>query len=697
MALDAYAPCPCGSGKKFKWCCQPIHVQIDKAFQQDAEGQHEAALRLMEEVVAQNPANPEAWGRKAQLLYQNNRVDEAETTLQKALEINPNYPFGHLLRGFFRQNEGETAGALLLFRKAAELYDPEARNVLGQVYAMIGDNEFKMNRPVAARAALQLALRYQPGNEELRQNFDAIMGDQSRLPACARREYRFQSLPAGASEARKQAWNQALSSAATGKLSDAAAAFEQLTQDDAGNAAAWYNLGLVWAWLGDNRKAIEVLDKYVGLETDDDRAGAAWCLAEVLRCGQGMEEEANYLEHSLLFQIRDPNPLGALLREWETQRRMIGAQANEEGNYLTALILERGPSLTPALASSFVPGVGAYLMIIGDRLRLWNTNRDALDRLRDEILQRTGPALSAPHRDQAPAPFNEITLEALVFPVHIADNAEATRRVTEHYQQFFEEKWIHRPLRSLNLIPPIDAAGHANLRKKLLGVVQFLQDCAPPDTVYTYDFDRLRRKLGLLKDGRPAAAEGPDLSAMSAAELAGLTPETLADDLLEQAYQAALKLDARELAGRFARTLVARPSPAGKPDRFPWYAFLVQQALAEGDSTAALDFLNEGERTDCEHNEGRRRNDYELRRAQVHAKRGETAEAQNVFERLIERVPSDLRFRTSAAEAMISANQAAPALRFAEGGLAKAREQNDRDAEGHFMELVAAARRRLGS
>src|SRR5262245_21355314 len=82
MALDAYAPCPCGSGKKFKWCCQPIRVQIDKAFQQDAEGQHEAALRLMDEVVDQNPANPEGWGRKAQLLYQNNRVDEAETTLQ---------------------------------------------------------------------------------------------------------------------------------------------------------------------------------------------------------------------------------------------------------------------------------------------------------------------------------------------------------------------------------------------------------------------------------------------------------------------------------------------------------------------------------------------------------------------------------------------------------------------------------------
>ena len=38
MAFDPYDPCPCGSGKKFKWCCQPVYVQIDKAFQQDADG-----------------------------------------------------------------------------------------------------------------------------------------------------------------------------------------------------------------------------------------------------------------------------------------------------------------------------------------------------------------------------------------------------------------------------------------------------------------------------------------------------------------------------------------------------------------------------------------------------------------------------------------------------------------------------------
>jgi tetratricopeptide (TPR) repeat protein len=279
------------------------------------------------------------------------------------------------------------------------------------------------------------------------------------------------------------------------------------------------------------------------------------------------------------------------------------------------------------------------------------------------------------------------------------DQAEAERRVREHMQHYFEETWIHRPLRSLNQVPPIDAAGHGVLRKKLRGVVQFLEQCGNASPPPNYDFDRLRRKLGLTAGGeQPVAAAGAaaapvNVDDMSAAELSGLDAGPLSDDQLEQAYRAALKLDARDLAGRFARVLVSRPPRPDRPDRYPWYTHLIQLALHEGNTDAALDTLNEAEKADCEQNEGRRRNDYELRRGQIHAKRGEMDQANDVFTRLIERSPSELRYRSTAAEAMLSAKQLTKALQFAEQGLAKAREKNDRDSEEHFKELVAAAKR----
>src|SRR5262249_18289562 len=102
---------------------------------------------------------------------------------------------------------------------------------------------------------------------------------------------------------------------------------------------------------------------------------------------------------------------------------------------------------------------------------------------------------------------------------------------------------------------------------------------------------------------------------------------------------------------------------------------------------------DEGEKDDCEHNEGRRRNDYELRRGQVHAKQGAFDQAQDVFDRLISRVPAEMKIRVSAAEALLSAKQAGRALQYAEAGLAEARKQNNRDFEGAFLELVDAAKR----
>jgi tetratricopeptide (TPR) repeat protein len=698
MALDLYSPCPCGSGKKFKWCCQPIHGQISRAFEQDADGQHDAALRTMDQIIAEHPDNPVVYGRQAQLLYANGRVDDAEAALDKAFGLNPNYAFGYFLRGTFRQHEGEIAGALLLFRKAAERYDTDAREILSEVFAAIAECELKLNRPVAGRAALKKSQACH-AREEIRQALDQLFGEQSHFPRTACRDYAILSPSASGPAGRLAAWERAWAAASSGKLSDVQRAFEQLTGEAPEDSSAWYNLALARSWLGDNARALEALDRYVSLEGDEGRAAAAWSLGEVLRFGAGMEDQADYVEHSVLLQLRDAQRFFQVLQEWENERRLTGVQVRQEEGVISALVLEKVTALTAESAARQLPHLGAYLLLVGGMLRLWHTNADALDRVRQELQQRAGPALGGAHTGRTPANFSEVLADALVFPVGLTDQAEIDQRIREHVQKYFEDAWIHRPLRSLGGVPPVDAAGHGTLRKKLFGVIQFLQECTrgnPPP----YDYDRLRRKLGLLPSAAGAGAESAaapvDIGALGAAELAALPVESLSDAQVEQAYQAAQRLDAHELAAGFARTLVSRPPQADRPDRYPWYAYLTQRALTENNLDAALDLVNEGEKADCERNEGRRRNDYELRRGQVLTKRGETESAREVFQRLIERVPSNLRFRSSAAESMLSARQGAAALQFAEQGLVKAREQNDRDSEEHFKELAAAARKQGG-
>jgi tetratricopeptide (TPR) repeat protein len=674
----------------------PIHAEIERAFEQEAQGQHENALRIMDEVLARHADNPEVWCQQAQLLYVQGRPEDADNALQKAIDLNANYPFAYLLRGRFRHEEGEIPGALILYRKAAELYDPAAGPVLSEAYGHITDCELKLNRPVAARAALELAIRHDPGNAELRKGLEEVFGEQSRYPPVARRAYSYLGTPDGAPAERRTAWQRALGRASTGRLADAARAFEQLTGEDANDAPAWYNLGLTRAWLGDNARAVEALDRYVQLETNSEQAAAAWALAEVLRCGPGMENDTDYAEYAYIFPMRDPQRLVQQLGEWERERRLVGAQMRQEEGILTAVVLQRVQGLTAEHAAAQAARLGAYLMIVGNMLRLWNMNRTALDEVVQELRERASSALAEPHFRPTPPSFHDILSEAMSFPINIKDPAAQRARIGEGMERFFEETWIHRPRVALQGVPPVDAAGHGVLRKKLEGVLQFIEECAGLANL-PYDFARLRRKLGLLQAAPPAeGAPAADIGSMGASELAALEVEKLGDEQLEQAYQVAQQLDARELAGRFARAVVGRPARGERPDRYLWFNHLINQALAEGDSTAALDFVNEGEKADCEQNEGKRRNDYELRRAQIHAKRSEMDAAQDAFDRLIERAPSELRYRSSAAEAMLSARQGARALRFAEGGLATARQQNNRDSEQHFLELVAAAKKQAG-
>jgi tetratricopeptide (TPR) repeat protein len=700
MDIDQYAFCPCGSGKKFKWCCQNIYGDIERAYTQLEEGQQQTALRIINEVTQKHPDNPEAWGQKAQVLLAVGQTAEAEKTIDRALEINPNYPFGLLLQARLRSDEGSFTGALILARRAAEAYHPEALDYLAQVYALIYQLEMQRHRPVAAHAALRILVRCEPGDQELRQALEVQFGSQSHLPDCARREYTFQKPQGSLSGERRQAWDRVLAELETPRLSHLAAAFEQLTSQDPGDAAAWFNLALSQAWLGENRKALDALDRYLPLEEDDRRATEAAALGEVLRVAAGMEDECDYHQYSVEYRLQDYQPLAKLFQEWQEAGRLMARQNKEDG-VITGMVLE---TAAPSIITTGAPvaedrRLGAYLAMAQGILRIWGPSEDSFNRLRDEIKTKTALTVSEGPVQAGPGSFTDVVAEALVFPAGGVSQEQIKELIVDSAAKHFEEVWVHRPLRSLAGNTPLNAVGSPPLRKKLLGVIQFLQDCAALGILSAYDFDRLRHKLGLAAGAAPPAPQAGtpavDVGTMNAAELAALQVESLSDADLEKAFHAAQKLDAQEIASRFVTALVARPvaPEKGPVDRYPLFTYLVQRAMNEGNTDAALDYVNEGESQDCTHNEGRRRNDYELRRAQLHVKRREVDQAQDVFARLIERSPDNLKYRGSAAEGMLSLRQPQKALAFAETGLAAARRQNDRDTEQYLMELVEAANR----
>lgn len=697
MPPNPYDNCPCGSGKKFKWCCSAYWEKIERGLDLYQQGQLENALRVMEALVKEHPQHPQTWGYFAHILFREGKMEEAEQKLQKAFELNPNFAMGHLLRGLFRQSEGEVLGALLLYRKAAEAYPAEAHDQLAQVYEMVARNELILNRLVACRAALARACHFAPYDQELKAQFEALFGDESRTPGCARKGYKFRPTvrPVAASE--------------SGRFSDARAAYDDLTKQVPNDPAVWFNLGLVRAWMGDQGPAVEALNKSLELEFNDDHAEETAALVEVLKCGHGMAEDSDYVEHRAYFQIRDPRAMTQLIQAWVQEGRMLSPQFDESGTVLSSLLVEEIPSLVDT--GTRLARVVGNLTIGGGTMRLWHSQKENVTKLAVEVRDRLQLAVSEAVEGTGPAQFGEIVQDAVAYPVQVADLAQAQQKMADYATAFYENVWSHRPLKALGGVSPIDAAGSKLLRKRLLGVIRFQQDCvessaprmAEGDQITAfrlYDFDKLRHRLGVEKlsaDGPPpdllAAAQKRDFTAMSAADLGGLNADQLSGSELEDAMKAALKLDARELAVAFAQTAVAKPVDPTKLDRYPLYLCLISSALSDGKPVEALAFTRDGAAYDKANNGGKRANEYGVRMAQLLAKTGDTDGAVAAFNDLIARNPDEPKYYITAIETMLSAKQGEKAAAFAERGLEKARDTGNRDLEGACRELGEAARK----
>jgi hypothetical protein len=442
-----------------------------------------------------------------------------------------------------------------------------------------------------------------------------------------------------------------------------------------------------------------------------------------------MEAEADYLAHGFVMAIRDPNAVQTMLRSWSQTGRLRGVRANPEAGLIMGLVVEELPSLL-AVGSATLARVAAKMLIAQGMIHVTHPDRESVAKVADDIRAALNLAVEAPQESTRAISFGDVALEALAQPVQTTDVTAAENKLRDHARNFFENVWIHRPLKSLAGNSPLDAVGSSHLRKRVFGAVKFMEDClaaVQPHKqvgeelvpIETYKFADLRHKLGLEyisaeppKVNVPAEAPAPapakaqpaapapkpapkkrDISAMNAGELSALDVAAMSVDELEQAMRAAVKIDAKELATAFAQAGIAKPFDAAKPDRWFLYAAAVAGASTAGDLPRAVELAEQGEKYDAEHNAGSRAMDYELKKAQLYVKMKDAEKAAATFDSIISKHPGEGKFYTTAAEEMLRLKSGARALAFAERGLALAKEQGNGDLEGHCQELIAAARK----
>ena len=104
MSLDPYALCPCGSGKKLKFCCQDIVAEMEKVERLQENNQPRMALQLLDKMEKSHPGNAWIATNRGLALIHDNRPEEAKTSLAGFLRNSPKHPLANALFGLASLN-----------------------------------------------------------------------------------------------------------------------------------------------------------------------------------------------------------------------------------------------------------------------------------------------------------------------------------------------------------------------------------------------------------------------------------------------------------------------------------------------------------------------------------------------------------------------------------------------------------------
>lgn len=108
MTIDSYAPCPCGSGKKLKFCkCVEQPQEMETIMRLAEGGQELAALDRINQLLAKTPNTAWLLAIKCELSLAMQEFDTFRETAIRFLKLKPDNPLALVMRSMVAANDDE--------------------------------------------------------------------------------------------------------------------------------------------------------------------------------------------------------------------------------------------------------------------------------------------------------------------------------------------------------------------------------------------------------------------------------------------------------------------------------------------------------------------------------------------------------------------------------------------------------------
>ncbi len=515
MSLDPYSLCPCGSGKKLKFCCFDIAADMLKALQLHEGGQSRAALKILEKLHSQQPARAWVATSLSGVFLFLEEPFAARDALKPLLQENPDHPLGRILDATAALDIDGYAAARPVVHRAFTKGVKAHPEMVGSLIAEIASLMYEEMHHMAARQHLALAMRFV--REEDRQavflrmlDFD---GDIS-IPYPLRSIHNLKTPELPAED--QATYKKATSLSSLGCWHEAAAVTLPLTQKYPENTDLIFNCGLFYAWDGDESRAAVQFHRAAELTTDREFAIYCETLAQVLE-----QSEELVGEKTCFYGTDSPARLLSTLDEVKFLIRRNDPQQTATAVDITSyLLLDREPGDIPDSLKT-VDDLDRLPKIVGSVVCM-NTSMNNLLSSNDEVKAVCRVVVNPAYSEDLLPKLEQIAGSQFIDigspPAGMSENYEEwkdfyglyenyyvpestpRRLVAEleylHRQQVENNRWLNRPLRGLNGHTPLEAKDQPELSLKLAAALNVF-DAYANISKYQINLEQLRTRLGL--------------------------------------------------------------------------------------------------------------------------------------------------------------------------------------------------------
>lgn len=601
--MDSYQKCDCGSGEKYKFCCQKAEaflMKIDRLLDSDQEA---AAVAIVEEAIRKFPDTPSLLIRQALLNSRGDQIDDhVIRSLEAYLAKHPKHiGIRNVYITMILASDGPEAAALELQRSISRMSEADKRTIASLPLA-IGEAFLNEDKPLAGLNHASLSLIWSGGNGSIYNKLTRIQ--QAReLSLWLRSQWTVIRDSQRVPESVRDEFSQTCDLMKAAHWLDASESFARIAARDTSGQSYW-NQGLCLASLGENFGAVECMRAYTAILGETEEAVDVEALCQELE-PPGEEDLVDHLQ--LTWPVRSG---GDLIKALEASERFVDLDSAEKQAEKAAAGEPRSfalldfPKLKPGepIDIDKVPSVVATVTIDNRNASLAALDDGQLDATTEFFRETAGSAI-VPAHPRTKHLGKLLRLDPmedyrwfLQREIPETDQADLFER---RFVRDLETVWPVTPQKYLAKRTPVKAAADGDARVPLRAALMRLAE-SPYASKADQALANLRQRLSLPEEPPPVA---DSIRNVAVARLKSIDLKSLSVEQLKDLFARATLYGLVPLLSKVGEEWCSRPTgdDADAEARLKLYSQLSSLASEKGDLPLALELIARGHAEDRVH------------------------------------------------------------------------------------------------